>query len=53
MKIIKLGRGGVLGQGKGSGSWVKKRLMGMLVVNGNTRPWVDKVKPKVWFKYSL
>ena len=29
-----LGRGGVLGQGKGSGSWVKKRLMGILAVTG-------------------
>ena len=29
-----LGRGGVQGQGKGSGSWVKKRLMGILAVNG-------------------
>ena len=32
--IIILGRGGVLGQGKGSGSWVKKRLMGILAVTG-------------------
>ena len=31
---VKLGRGGVLGQGKGSGSWVKKRLMGILAVTG-------------------
>ena len=30
----KLGRGGVLGQGKGSGSWEKKRLMGILAVTG-------------------
>ena len=29
---ILLGRGGVLGQGKGSGSWVNKRLMGILAV---------------------
>ena len=31
---ISLGRGGVLGQGKGSGSWVKKWLMGILAVTG-------------------
>ena len=29
-----LGSGAVLGQGKGSGSWVKKRLMGILAVTG-------------------
>ena len=30
-KQLKLGRGGILGrQGKGSGSWVKKWLMGIL-----------------------
>ena len=29
-----LGRGGVLVQGKGSGSWVKKRLLGILAVTG-------------------
>ena len=29
-----LGRGGVLGLGNGSGSWVKKRLMGILAVTG-------------------
>ena len=31
---IILGRGGVLGQGKVSGSWVKKRFMGTLAVTG-------------------
>ena len=30
----KLGRGGVLGQGKGSGSWERKWLMGILAVTG-------------------
>ena len=30
--MTKLGRGGGLGQGKGSGSWVKKWLMGILAV---------------------
>ena len=33
MKQTKQERGGVLGQEKGSSSWVKKRLMGLLVVN--------------------
>ena len=31
----KLGRGGVLGQGKGSGSWVNKRLVGILAGYGS------------------
>ena len=30
----KLGRGGVLGQRKGTGSWVKKQSMGILAVTG-------------------
>ena len=39
----KLGRGGVLGQGKGSGLWVKKRFMGKEAVNGNISDyWVWK-----------
>ena len=33
-EYIILGRGGVLGQGKVSGSWVKKRFMGTLAVTG-------------------
>ena len=41
--IFELGRGGVLGQGKGSGLWVKKRFMGKEVVNGNISDyWVWK-----------
>ena len=31
---VRMRRASVLGQGKGSGSWVKKRLMGILVVTG-------------------
>ena len=27
--MVILGRGGVLGQGKGNGAWVKKRLLGI------------------------
>ena len=34
ISFLKLGRGGVLGQGKGSSSWVKKWLMGILAVTG-------------------
>ena len=32
--IFELGRGGVLGQGKGSGLWVKKWFMGKEAVTG-------------------
>ena len=34
ISFLKLGRGGVLGQGKGSSSWVKKWLIGILAATG-------------------
>ena len=34
LPVYSLGRGGVLGQGKGSGSWVKKSITGILAATG-------------------